>query len=87
RFLEGTAVYEADKALRNGHSNTFTYMPFSTGPKNCIGMRFAMAELQVVVPNLLLQFSFRLTDKADISPHLAATLRPLNLNLTIHSVA
>ncbi|KAH9183618.1 hypothetical protein AeNC1_014406 [Aphanomyces euteiches] len=56
RFLEGTAVYEADKALRNGHGNTFTYMPFSTGPKNCIGMRFAMAELQVVVPNLLLQF-------------------------------
>ncbi|CAK4558788.1 unnamed protein product [Aphanomyces euteiches] len=87
RFLEGSAVYEADKGLRNGHGNTFTYMPFSAGPKNCIGMRFAMAELQVVISNLLLQFSFRLTDKANISPQLTTTLRPVDLNMTIHSVA
>ncbi|KAH9123010.1 hypothetical protein AeMF1_005900 [Aphanomyces euteiches] len=87
RFLEGSAVYEANKGLRNGHGNTFTYMPFSAGPKNCIGMRFAMAELQVVISNLLLQFSFRLTDKANISPQLTTTLRPVDLNMTIHSVA
>ncbi|KAH9130837.1 hypothetical protein LEN26_008129 [Aphanomyces euteiches] len=87
RFLEGTAVYEADKGLRNGQGNTFTYMPFSAGPKNCIGMRFAMAELQVVISNLLLQFSFRLTDKADLKPFLSTNLTPVNLSVMIHSVA
>ncbi|KAG9411382.1 hypothetical protein AC1031_017021 [Aphanomyces cochlioides] len=87
RFLEGTAPYEADKALRNGHGNTFTYMPFGTGPKTCIGMRFAIAELQAVVSNMLLQFSFRLTDKANINPLMSVTIRPVNLNMTIHSIA
>ncbi|CAK4156372.1 unnamed protein product [Aphanomyces euteiches] len=87
RFLEGTAVYEADKELRNGHGNTFTYMPFGTGPKTCIGMRFAMAELQTVVSNMLLQFSFRLTDKANINPLMSVTIRPVDLSMTIHSIA
>ncbi|CAK5009461.1 unnamed protein product [Aphanomyces euteiches] len=88
RFLEGTAPFEADKALRNGQGNSYTYLPFSTGPKNCIGMRFAMAELQVVISNLLLQFSFRLTDKANVNPRLdGVSLKPVHLSMTIHSVA
>ncbi|CAK4400193.1 unnamed protein product [Aphanomyces euteiches] len=87
RFLEGTAPYEADKALRNGQGNAFTYLPFSTGPKNCIGMRFATAELQVVVSNLLLQFSFRLTDKANIHPKLdGVSMKPVDLTMTIHAM-
>ncbi|KAG9411385.1 hypothetical protein AC1031_017024, partial [Aphanomyces cochlioides] len=59
-----------------------------TGPKNCIGMRFAMAELQVVISNLLHQFSFRLTDKANVNPRLdGVSLKPVHLSMTIHSVA
>ncbi|CAK4672053.1 unnamed protein product [Aphanomyces euteiches] len=88
RFIEGSAVYEADKALRKGHGNMFTYIPFSTGTKTCIGMRFAMAELQVVVSTLLPQVSFRLSDKANVNPRVdGATMKPVNLSTTIHPIA
>ncbi|CAK4672047.1 unnamed protein product [Aphanomyces euteiches] len=88
RFLEGTAPYEADKSLRHGQGNTFAYMPFSTGSKNCIGMRFATAELQVVVANLLPQFSFRLTDKANVHPrHDGVSTKPARLIMTLEKVA
>ncbi|KAF0693418.1 Aste57867_15627 [Aphanomyces stellatus] len=88
RFLDGSVEFAADKALRNGQGNTYFYMPFSTGPKNCIGMRFAMAELQVVVATLLLKHSFRLTSEADIHPKLVGvTIKPVKLDMTVHSVA
>ena len=38
RFLEGTPIHEADKALRGGRAITFFYMPFSTGTISLIVM-------------------------------------------------
>ncbi|RHY17645.1 hypothetical protein DYB32_010487, partial [Aphanomyces invadans] len=88
RFVDGSATFAADKALRGGHGNTYYYMPFSTGPKNCIGMRFAMAELQVVVANLVLNHTFKLTQDANINPMAAGiTIKPVALAMTIESVA
>ncbi|KAF0722707.1 hypothetical protein Ae201684_018188 [Aphanomyces euteiches] len=88
RFIEGTDAFLADKALRNGQGNTYYYMPFSVGAKNCIGMRFAMAELQVVVATLLLQYSFRLTDQANVNPKMVGvSIKPVHLDMTVHSIA
>lgn len=38
--------------------NTYAFLPFVVGPKNCIGYRFALLEAKLVVANLLINFKF-----------------------------
>ncbi|OQR93264.1 hypothetical protein ACHHYP_02744 [Achlya hypogyna] len=52
RFLDGSDLQKEDASLRNGKGNTFIYMPFGAGVNSCIGQRFAMMELQVILVHL-----------------------------------
>ena len=36
----------------------YTFVPFVAGPRNCIGMRFALLEAKLALSNLLLDFDF-----------------------------
>nr|XP_026493625.1 probable cytochrome P450 9f2 [Vanessa tameamea] len=51
----------------------FTYMPFGMGPRNCIGSRFALLELKVLMYNLILNFKVlkcsKTTDPIELKPH------------------
>lgn len=37
----------------------YTFLPFGAGPRNCIGMRFALLAVKVAVVVLLQNFSFK----------------------------
>lgn len=37
----------------------YIFLPFGAGPRNCIGMRFALLTMKVAVVVLLQNFSFR----------------------------
>ncbi|KAH9109884.1 hypothetical protein LEN26_013921 [Aphanomyces euteiches] len=65
RFLEGSPEWNADLALRDGKPHALYYIPFSAGSKNCIGQRFSIVEMQVVVATLIGQFDFKLAQDAD----------------------
>lgn len=51
RFLESRS---------NERQNPFSYIPFSAGPRNCIGQKYAMYEIKCIVSKLLRHFEFDL---------------------------
>ncbi|UYV77990.1 CYP4V2 [Cordylochernes scorpioides] len=56
----------------------FAYLPFSAGPRNCLGQKFAMLEMKTVVANILRNFTWETLDPPD-RIHLVAelVLRPV----------
>ncbi|XP_077521038.1 cytochrome P450 4c3-like isoform X1 [Amblyomma americanum] len=55
----------------------YAYVPFSAGPRNCIGQKFALAEEKIVVANILRRFRVRSLDQRDqVALSLEMVLRP-----------
>ncbi|CAK4481385.1 unnamed protein product [Aphanomyces euteiches] len=65
RFLPGTPEWKADEILRGGSSHTFNYLPFSFGSKNCIGQRFAMAEVVIALAWIVTEFDLQVDPKCN----------------------
>ncbi|MEO1457868.1 MAG: cytochrome P450, partial [Pseudomonadota bacterium] len=74
---------EEAKAARH----RFAYLPFSAGPRICLGMHFAMMEAQIILATLLARFSFALPKGFEADPRMVFTLRPhggMPLEVTRH---
>ena len=52
--------YNPDRFMKEYASdrNPYSFLPFSLGPRNCIGMRFAMYEMKCCISNLVSKFRF-----------------------------
>ncbi|KAG6461806.1 hypothetical protein O3G_MSEX012872 [Manduca sexta] len=57
-----------------------TYMPFGVGPRNCIGARFALCELKVMIYQVLQHFEVKVCEKTMIPARLDTT----TLSMGIH---
>ncbi|NXB06843.1 CP3A9 protein, partial [Cnemophilus loriae] len=44
----------------------YTYLPFGSGPRNCLGMRFALLTLKVAIASLLQHFTFQTCKETQI---------------------
>jgi len=69
-----------------GDNNLHAWMPFASGPRNCIGQNFTLMEQRVIISMLLLNYDISLPLK---SPHkdkiilsVGSMLIPQNLELT-----
>ena len=51
-----------EKAKRD----SFVFMPFGNGPRNCIGMRFAMMEMKMVLVRMLKEFKLEVCSKTEV---------------------
>lgn len=53
----------------------YTYFPFGSGPRNCIGMRFALMQAKLCLANLVKNFIFERSANTDI-PVKYARMKP-----------
>ncbi|XP_059655640.1 cytochrome P450 CYP749A22-like isoform X2 [Cornus florida] len=79
RFSEGVA-----KATNN---NPAAFLPFSFGPRICVGMNFAMNEAKIALSMILQRYSFTLSPTYIHSPVSAVTISPQHgVQVIIHTL-
>ena len=75
---------------REEQKNKFAYLPFSAGPRVCLGASFAMIESQIIVGTILSRLRPRLADPTPVEPQPRVTLRtsrPVVLRLDVAPLA
>lgn len=74
--------YEFKPERFNEHITTGSYLPFSLGPRKCIGLRFSLTESLVIIANLIKNYKILPGDKDyKYKRTIGIVSKPIGLNL------
>ena len=77
-FWQEPEVFDPDRfaSTRPRDHRGYTYYPFGGGPRQCIGIHFAMQEAQLLLATIVQRFRLRLAPGHVVTPRSAITMHP-----------
>ncbi len=61
---------------KNPERESCAYLPFGAGPRTCLGSRFGLMEVTLMVATIAQRFSLRLVGDQEVEPEASLTLHP-----------
>ncbi|KAK9887718.1 hypothetical protein WA026_000037 [Henosepilachna vigintioctopunctata] len=67
-YFQNPGVFDPERFSDENKGNILpgSYLPFGSGPRNCIGSRFALLEIKAVIVALLSKFEFQFIEKTPV---------------------
>jgi cytochrome P450 len=75
-FWDRPDAFEPERWMEEDRRPRFAFMPFSGGPRQCIGNNFAILEAVLILATLAQGFTPRLAEGYVLEPEYGVTLRP-----------
>ncbi|CAG2107428.1 unnamed protein product [Medioppia subpectinata] len=81
-------AFKPDRFLpeKRHHIKPYTYLPFGSGPRNCVAMRFALLELKLTMVKMMQRFRFYRVPDTDVPPVLLIGREDLQANKVVVGV-
>jgi cytochrome P450 len=67
---------------RDSEANPYSFFPFSSGPRACIGKHFSLIETKIAIAMIFRSFTFELKEEK-IVPRVSVTMRPSSLKMRV----
>jgi cytochrome P450 family 3 subfamily A len=66
RFFEDPDQFRPERFIGEQKHNSHAFIPFGGGPRNCLGMRFAMIQMRICLAKLCKRFRFKLSPNTKV---------------------
>jgi len=83
-YWDDPHLFIPERFNRGEPKHKYAYLPFSLGPRSCIGNRLAELEVKVIVAMVLQRYHLQLKPDAKFHTSLLITLRPEDQRMTLH---